>query len=250
MDIKIGELRINLSALKLYKHNDGLTIDPYIAAMKKSQPLYTWDCVAGTGVPPRKPKLSVDALVKFLVSDFRGLPDNDESMALLADTLEAADYARVKDFDAAVQTQFKLIVPIDWDKLWLPYKDEYSLTINRQVKYLECIGRPYGMEATDYIYFFIPVHITFQTVLGTTCGGILPEGATFTRPPTRRSGTQISEKVAELEAQIDREEEEARRRTIPDFFFGLDFNHEGTLLDDEDGNNAPPNENNEDDEDH
>lgn len=199
--------------------------------MRQARTLYTWDCELQTGVPPqRKPKFKAETIVKFLVTDDKGKADQEESQKLLLDTLDAADYARIQDFDAEVQNQIKpLKAQVDWNKLWLPYKDEYSLTIKFQVTYLECIGRPYGLQISDYLYFFIPRNVTFSTVLGKTCGGAKPEGTTFTQPALRRTGDQASELFDALETQIDREEGEARRRALPNHFFGLDFNHEDSL---------------------
>ncbi|NNE88073.1 MAG: hypothetical protein HKN27_08350, partial [Silicimonas sp.] len=119
---------------------------------------------------------------------------------------------------------------------------------------------PYGMDISDYFYFLIPIQVSFKTVImDPACGGTHAAGATAMGMSARRMGAQQSDRIDQVERQVNEEEreaEEARQRALQEMMleWGPPFTHEGGLLEedqepeeDEGDNDDPaPNE----DEDH
>jgi hypothetical protein len=108
-----------------------------------------------------------------------------------------------------------------------------------EVKFLKCVGRPYGIDIADYFYILVPIQVTFKTIIkDPSCGGTLASGTTAETVSERPEGARQSLQIVQLEKQInaeEREAEEARRRELQDAMLelGLPFTHEGGLLEDE-----------------
>ena len=235
MDIKVGELRINVSALALYKHGDNPALSNWIAMKSKPVQIYNWNCQTQLGDRPRLPVFQQETAFNILVTN-NGAVDMPLSVQLSKDLTKAADLDSLRDFNAKLQEALPpLQTRIEWDRLWAPYKDDYSFIITAQVLYLHCVGRPYGMDITDYFYILVPFYVTFSTIITGSCGGTDPNGSRPMWMSTRRRTNRLME---QFERQIVEEEEEAeaaRQRELDDAMmeWGLDHTHGGTLLDDE-----------------
>lgn len=216
MDIRIGKLRINLSALGLYNHGDNPALSTWINSKLAPVTVYTWDCATQTGQPPKRgPNFIMRTALTFLVTRRLGQEDKLMSGLLADDARKAADLGSLRDFAHGLNRALPpLIVPIDWNTLWAPYKDLYSLRITARVMYLQCLARPYGMQASDYFFILVPHLVTFTTVVTGRCaGGTAADGTALNGwSPHVKPGTVLGE----LERQIMNEEQEAeeRRRRI------------------------------------
>ncbi len=217
MDIRIGKLRINLSALALYEHGDNPALSTWIGKKIAPKRIYTWDCATQTGQPAaRNPNVRFPTELTFLVTTNRGQEDRLASMALAEDARKAADLPTLRAFARQLAVAIPpLTVPIDWDTLWAPFKALYSLEINARVIYLQCLARPYGLGASDYFFILVPHLVTFTTVVTGRCaGGTAANGTALTGwSPHVTPGTVLGE----LERQIlneEREAEERRRRLM------------------------------------
>lgn len=209
MDIKIGKLRVQLSALALYSHNDHPALGGYLRQKMLPRPIYHWNCTTQTGKPAQR--LGVfeqETAFNTLVTDLFGTADKKASTELAARLSKGAGLADINAFDKMLQTQLKpLQVNIDWDRLWKPYKDQYSLVITAQVHYLQCVARPYGLNITDYFYVLVPQFVTFSTIVTGRCsGGTHANGTGLTGMSHMHAKNAV---IETLEQQIMQEEREA-----------------------------------------
>ena len=159
------------------------------------------------------------------------------SNQLAGDLLKASDLENLRAFNTKLQVEFPpLEARIEWDRLWQPYKNDYSFNITAQVLYLACVGRPYGMDITDYFYILVPYYVTFSTIITGSCGGTDPVGSRPMWMSTRRQTKARMERLERQLAEEEREAEAARRRQLEGEMmeWGLNPTHGGTLLDDED----------------
>ena len=230
MDIRIGKLRINLSALALYEHGDNPALSTWINKKIAPRRIYTWDCATQTGRPAvRNPNFTAATELTFLVTTNRGQEDRRLSRLLAEDARKAADLASLRAFAQQLGVALPpLVVPIDWDTLWAPFKAQYSLEISARVFYLQCLARPYGLDASDYFFILVPHLVTYTTVVTGRCaGGTAANGTALTGwSPHVTPGTVLGE----LEQQIlneEREAEERRRRLWAEMMeeFGWDQTH-------------------------
>lgn len=240
MDIKVGKLRINLSALALYLHDDNPALGNWIASKSAPRTIYRWDCATQSGNPPQRlPIFEQQTAINFLMT-WWGMVDRKASERLARHAVKAADLASVQAFDAELQRALPpLRAKIDWDLLWKPFKDDHSLRISAQVFWLQCVGRPYGMHVADSFYILVPAYVTFTTVITGLCGGSHPVGTAATGMSARR---QTDERMEAFERQIFQEEEEAEgmnQRLIEDLKleWGMNPSHGGLFDDDEEPEN-------------
>lgn len=240
MEIKIGKLRMSLSALALYKHGDNPELSNYIAAREAPKTLYNWNCQTGLGDRPRGAVFRQETIIKFLVTNDKGRADDLQSGFLRDEAVKASDLASIQAFDRELQKQLPpLEVRVDWAKLWQPFKDAHSLRIMYEVKFLKCVARPFGMDIQDYFYILAPLQVTFKTIIkDPSCGGTLAKDSTAETVSAKPPLNQQPLAIAQLEKQInaeEREAEEARRRENIEMMMelGLPFTHEGGVLEEE-----------------
>lgn len=237
MDIRVGDLRINISALALYQHDDNPPLGRYITRLHQPRTVWKWDCVTQTSVPPQRfPIFEIETNIYFLVTR-KGRIDRMMSQFLTADAVKTANLASTAAFDREFQKAIPpLQVPIDYATLADPYLGAYSFDIMARITFLQCVARPYGMDIRDYFYVFVPHLVTFTTVITGSCGGALPVGTavTGTSPhivpetvlgPLER---QIMAEEAEAEARAQRELEEDMLE------WGLNPSHSDGLFPDSD----------------
>lgn len=210
MDIKIGKLRVNISALALYGHNDHPALGGFLRQKMLPFAIYRWNCQTQLGQPgQRLGVFEQETVMNPLITDLFGASDKKASQKFADKLAKAAGLADINAFDRDLQTKLKpLRVNIDWNRLWKPFKDQYSLIITAQVHYLQCLARPYGLNASDYFYILVPQFVTFSTIVAGRCdGGQHPNGTALTGM-SHMHGKDLT--IEALEQQIMKEEQEAQ----------------------------------------
>ena len=208
MDIKLGKLRLGLSALALYDGATDRVVDWYVKTLVSPRRFYRWDCSVPAGKPDPRPETRRRATSLLVhVGDGRGGVDVVKRQQVTRDLLRSADLPNLKKLDAALQKQLPpLVVPVDWAMLLDPFKQEYSVDIYEQVTYLQCLARPYGMQPDTYFHIFVPQMVSFSARVVGRCGGALKDGTVLTG---MSSAVMLSGNPAKLERQVSKEEEEA-----------------------------------------
>ncbi|MCR8724788.1 hypothetical protein [Frigidibacter sp. ROC022] len=211
MDITVGSLRVNLSALALYHTDDNPELSRFIARHNLARRVYRWNCTSQSGVPsPPGARLRLEAEVLITVTDEDGIGDPGPSANYANEIIQAAGLsgmpALVRAFNSALPP---LEVPIEYADLLDPYKADYSLDILARITYLQCLARPYGLLARDTFYILVPHLVTFHSVVTGRCGGTEPAGRAITGwSPHVEPGAVLGP----LERQIMQEEAEAEAR--------------------------------------
>lgn len=210
MDIAVKKLRVNISALALYETDDHPALGGFLRQKMMPFAIYRWNCLTQTGRPPKR--LGVfeqETVMNPLVTDIFGSSDKKASQKFAERLAKAAGLADINAFDKELQKSLKpLRANIDWDRLWKPFKDQYSLVITAQVHYLQCLARPYGLGVTDYFYVLVPQFVTFSTIVTGICdGGTHPKGTALTGM-SHMHASDVT--IDALERQIMNEEQEAQ----------------------------------------
>lgn len=212
MDITLGKLRVNLSALALYDRMADPVVSRHVTQRQAPRRFYSWDCASQTGTPaPRPDTRRREASMLIHYPGLWGAVDQQATAQMARELLKAADLRNLRAVDAALQAALPpLVVPVEWADLLDPYKAQYSLDIYEQVTYLQCLARPYGLMPEDHFFIFVPHLVTFTSrVTGRCAGGTARNGTAITgwSPHVELSGAR-----GRLERQISAEEEEAAKR--------------------------------------
>jgi hypothetical protein len=211
MDIKLGKLRVNLSALALYDRMSDAQVSRFLSARTAPRRFYRWDCRTQSGKPdPRPDGRRRETSLLIHVADVFGGVDQQSTQSITRDLLKAADLRNLQALDKALQAQLPpLVVPVDWAQLLDPFKAQYSLDVYEQVSYLQCLARPYGMMPEDHFFIFVPHLVTFSSRVTGRWGGTAKNGSVVTGWSPHITLKGAPEK---LERQISKEEAEAAKR--------------------------------------
>ncbi|MGI9389405.1 MAG: hypothetical protein ACR2O1_05035 [Boseongicola sp.] len=150
MEVHIGQLRVELSGHTLFLDEHALMIGNWLTRLSKPKSFFTWDCQTQTANPDPIPP-SASAKTRLRIPDrrimtFLGPVEFGVPRVMVA----ASGLASMDAFKSEIARLFPpLVVDIDWDTIWEPFKDNYSLKFVAQTHYLQCVGRPYGLDLVD-----------------------------------------------------------------------------------------------------
>lgn len=211
MEIKLGDLRVDLSAAALYQNWTGPAYARYIQNIEMPKPFYKWNCQTGSGLPAPRPANRTYNTHLFIHMPGRdGMPDQISESLMLHMLLGDANLKDAPALDRALMAAIApLTVPVDWASLVDPYTADYAMDVYEKVTYLRFVARPYGIAAFSHFYLFVPHLVTFDSRVTGRCGGIKPDGSVLTGwSPHIEPG----EVLDQLERQNSREETEANQR--------------------------------------
>ena len=215
MEISLGRLRVALTPIRALSTAvlTGYNLYEFKRQkLEKAHKFYSWDCEAQTGVPMvRRPNVTMrthfeipDRVDVNWFLDIRTAVDTD------AQWVAGAGFSTPAELVAETQTKFPpVIVPVDWDKLWQPIKDQYSFDLYVTFRYLVFLGRPAGMHEKDYMFLAVPQTSLFYSIITGRCTGILQDGAPGSSDAQTPSADQTPEAISTLYEAHEREAREA-----------------------------------------
>lgn len=221
MDISIGKLRIDLTPVDAqdYSFYTGLDLVLFVTRrVQRARRFYRWDCAAQQGTPMQRPSILLRTEIEIPKRvEIGPFPSSGYSIDPDQMWVAAAGFDTREDFALEVQKVFPPIkVPIDWDRLWKPYKDIYSLNLYVYPVFDIYFGRPHGLHELDRIFVAIPKSaLIYSEVTGRCAGGVLPNGAavaslTEARDPATIEGT-LAELMEAAARDLDETEEQTKR---------------------------------------
>ncbi len=187
MELELGDLKLDAHPLEKFSNRAKIKATKNYRMATATHKLAHWNCRPPGAWAPGQPKeIELKHHMIFYVFDDKGKADKQKTGALQARFVKMTGAKNGPALQKILSDAFpKNDVEVPLKKIWLPYKDSYSLNIMAKVQYHEILLRPQGGFMSDYYVLLIAKGARFWSVSTGTCG----EGR------RKKDGTVLKENV-------------------------------------------------------